>query len=59
MRKSAGVPQVGCGGSSSTAFLFDVPAITNLVFMRRVRSRILYEQMLGRELSFCVNKRIS
>ncbi|MBP1950060.1 type I restriction-modification system endonuclease [Virgibacillus litoralis] len=26
----------------------DVPPITNLVFLRRVRSRILYEQMLGR-----------
>lgn len=26
----------------------DVPEITNLVFIRRVRSRILYEQMLGR-----------
>lgn len=26
----------------------DVPAITNLVFLRRVRSRILYEQMMGR-----------
>ena len=26
----------------------DVPAIVNLVFIRRVRSRILYEQMLGR-----------
>ncbi|MBP1615633.1 MAG: hsdR1 [Bacteroidetes bacterium] len=26
----------------------DVPAITNLVFMRRVRSRILFEQMMGR-----------
>jgi type I restriction enzyme R subunit len=26
----------------------DVPAISNLVFLRRVRSRILYEQMLGR-----------
>lgn len=26
----------------------DVPEICNLVFMRRVRSRILYEQMLGR-----------
>ncbi|PTL38112.1 type I restriction-modification system endonuclease [Alkalicoccus saliphilus] len=26
----------------------DVPSITNLVFLRRVRSRILYEQMLGR-----------
>ncbi|MFW5680125.1 MAG: type I restriction-modification system endonuclease, partial [Pseudomonadota bacterium] len=26
----------------------DVPKITNLVFLRRVNSRILYEQMLGR-----------
>ena len=26
----------------------DVPAITNIVFLRRVRSRILFEQMLGR-----------
>ena len=26
----------------------DVPSIANLVFLRRVRSRILYEQMLGR-----------
>ncbi|UTR16773.1 type I restriction-modification system endonuclease [Salipaludibacillus sp. LMS25] len=26
----------------------DVPSITNIVFLRRVRSRILYEQMLGR-----------
>src|SRR5699024_538491 len=26
----------------------DVPRISNLVFLRRVRSRILYEQMLGR-----------
>ncbi|HEY0777711.1 MAG TPA: type I restriction-modification system endonuclease [Gemmatirosa sp.] len=26
----------------------DVPALVNLVFLRRVRSRILYEQMLGR-----------
>lgn len=26
----------------------DVPSIVNLVFLRRVRSRILYEQMLGR-----------
>jgi type I restriction enzyme R subunit len=26
----------------------DVPSIANLVFIRRVRSRILYEQMLGR-----------
>lgn len=26
----------------------DVPAITNLVFLRRVNSRILYDQMIGR-----------
>lgn len=31
----------------------DVPRISNLVFMRRVRSRILYEQMLGRATRPC------
>lgn len=31
----------------------DVPAICNLVFLRRVRSRILYEQMLGRATRPC------
>ncbi len=31
----------------------DVPKITNLVFMRRVNSRILYEQMLGRATRLC------
>ncbi len=31
----------------------DVPAITNLVFLRRVKSRILYEQMLGRATRRC------
>jgi type I restriction enzyme, R subunit len=31
----------------------DVPAITNLVFLRRVRSRVLYEQMLGRATRLC------
>ncbi len=31
----------------------DVPAVTNLVFLRRVRSRILYEQMLGRATRLC------
>lgn len=31
----------------------DVPAITTLVFMRRVRSRILFEQMLGRATRLC------
>ncbi|MEJ5999920.1 type I restriction-modification system endonuclease [Paucibacter soli] len=31
----------------------DVPAICHLVFMRRVRSRILYEQMIGRATRRC------
>jgi type I restriction enzyme R subunit len=31
----------------------DVPAITTLVFLRRVKSRILYEQMLGRATRLC------
>lgn len=31
----------------------DVPQICNLVFMRRVRSRILFEQMLGRATRLC------
>lgn len=36
----------------------DVPEIVNLVFLRRVRSRILYEQMLGRATRLCpdINK---
>src|SRR5690606_41858004 len=33
----------------------DVPAISNLVFLRRVRSRILYEQMLGRATRLCTD----
>ncbi len=31
----------------------DVPEITNLVFLRRVKSRILYEQMMGRATRLC------
>ncbi|MDI9094696.1 type I restriction-modification system endonuclease [Providencia hangzhouensis] len=31
----------------------DVPKISNLVFMRRVKSRILYEQMIGRATRRC------
>ncbi|QQS06056.1 MAG: type I restriction-modification system endonuclease [Fibrobacterota bacterium] len=31
----------------------DVPAIVNLVFLRRVKSRILYEQMKGRATRLC------
>ena len=33
----------------------DVPAICNLVFLRRVKSRILYEQMVGRATRLCDN----
>lgn len=33
----------------------DVPKICNLVFMRRVKSRILYEQMIGRATRRCDN----
>jgi type I restriction enzyme R subunit len=31
----------------------DVPKITNLVFVRRVNSRILYDQMIGRATRLC------
>jgi type I site-specific restriction endonuclease len=31
----------------------DIPKIVNLVFIRRVNSRILYEQMLGRATRLC------
>lgn len=31
----------------------DVPSITTLVFLRRVKSRILFEQMLGRATRLC------
>lgn len=31
----------------------DVPKISNLVFMRKVRSRVLFEQMLGRATRLC------
>lgn len=36
----------------------DVPVITTLVFMRKVRSRVLYEQMIGRATRLCpeINK---
>ncbi|WP_290984267.1 type I restriction-modification system endonuclease [Hyphomicrobium sp.] len=33
----------------------DVPSITDLVFLRRVNSRILYEQMLGRATRLCAD----
>lgn len=31
----------------------DVPEVTTLVFMRRIKSRILFEQMLGRATRLC------
>ena len=31
----------------------DVPAITTLVFLRRIKSRILFEQMMGRATRLC------
>jgi type I restriction enzyme R subunit len=31
----------------------DVPAVSNIVFLRRIKSRILYEQMLGRATRLC------
>ena len=36
----------------------DIPEITKIVFMRRIKSRILYEQMLGRATRLCpkINK---
>jgi type I restriction enzyme, R subunit len=33
----------------------DVPPITNIVFLRRVKSRILFEQMLGRATRLCAD----
>ena len=33
----------------------DVPPIVNIVFLRRVKSRILYEQMLGRATRLCAD----
>jgi type I restriction enzyme, R subunit len=31
----------------------DMPKVSNIVFLRRIRSRILYEQMLGRATRLC------
>ncbi|PGW74477.1 type I restriction-modification system endonuclease [Bacillus thuringiensis] len=38
----------------------DVPSITNIVFLRRIKSRILYDQMLGRATRLCpdINKEV-
>ena len=36
----------------------DVPEIVNIVFLRRVRSRILYEQMMGRATRLCNDSKV-
>jgi type I restriction enzyme R subunit len=36
----------------------DVPSITNLAFIRRVNSRILYDQMIGRATRPCPDKEV-
>lgn len=50
--KNDRLPSVGVTVDLLTTGI-DVPAITNLVFLRRVKSRILYEQMLGRATRKC------
>ncbi len=50
--KNEELPKIGVTVDLLTTGI-DVPAILNLVFMRRVKSRILYEQMLGRATRLC------
>lgn len=50
--KNESLPQIAVTVDLLTTGI-DVPAITNLVFIRRVNSRILYEQMLGRATRTC------
>ncbi|MBX9569847.1 MAG: type I restriction-modification system endonuclease [Candidatus Obscuribacterales bacterium] len=50
--KNESLPQIAVTVDLLTTGI-DVPAITNLVFIRRVNSRILYEQMLGRATRRC------
>ncbi len=45
--KNEELPKIGVTVDLLTTGI-DVPAIVNIVFVRRVKSRILYEQMLGR-----------
>ena len=52
--KNESLPSVGVTVDLLTTGI-DVPAITNLIFLRRVRSRILYEQMLGRATRLCLD----
>jgi type I restriction enzyme, R subunit len=51
------IPKVAVTGDLLTTGI-DVPKIENLIFLRRVNSRILYEQMLGRATRPCdeINK---
>lgn len=50
--KNEELPKIGVTVDLLTTGI-DVPAIVNLVFIRRIRSRILYEQMLGRATRLC------
>ena len=50
--KNEALPNVGVTVDLLTTGI-DVPEIVNLVFIRRVKSRILYEQMLGRATRLC------
>jgi type I restriction enzyme R subunit len=50
--KNEELPKIGVTVDLLTTGI-DVPAIVNLVFIRRVKSRILYEQMLGRATRLC------
>lgn len=50
--KNEELPKIGVTVDLLTTGI-DVPAILNLVFIRRVKSRILYEQMLGRATRLC------
>ncbi len=52
--KNEAHPQVGVTVDLLSTGI-DIPEITRLVFVRRVRSRILYEQMLGRATRLCEN----
>lgn len=55
--KNEGFPSIAVTVDLLTTGI-DVPEITTLVFMRRVKSRILFEQMLGRATRLCpkINK---
>jgi type I restriction enzyme R subunit len=50
--KNEQLPKIGVTVDLLTTGI-DVPAIINLVFIRRVKSRSLYEQMLGRATRLC------